>query len=346
MSVSIEASAPARICLGGESLDWMIKGPSVVGAIDLHTKTTFEELPTIGNFPIMFIHSKSPEKAELLKPWNEISWYRDMYLRYIESAVDLVRRKDEAPTSFSVTIESEIPAKAGVSSSSAVTLATVSAGSGFFGKDASVTDICEISYRVEHDKLRTGAGKMDFYACGIGGLLYLNCGTSPVQLESFIFPNDLGIVLVDTLTPHETKSFISSKKQRFENKEPKIIHYAEEAQGMVEALHNLLPTYADNREEIGSLLTRFHELLRDYACSSTALLDECVNTAVSNGALGAKLTGSGMGGCMFALVDLEHVDRVVQSLKKLPVRVYSTNIVPDGVTQPHVLESTAELLSI
>ncbi len=329
-----ESSAPARICLGGESLDWMIDGPSVVGAITLKTTAYVEHLPTVGKHYIVFLRSKTPIPSETLRSWNDVYWYTDPYLNYVESAVDVVRGHIEEPCSFAVSIESDIPVKAGVSSSAAVTLATTAATAIFFGLKPSVVDICEMAFEVEHDKLRTGAGRMDFYACGMGGLLYLHCGASPVHVEPYDFPKELGVVLVDTLTPHETKTFISSKRQRFQEGDTDIYHYADEAERSVEHLHQLMPAFGNNREEIGDIITRFHHLLRDSVRCSTDLLDACVTTAKNNGALGAKLTGSGLGGCMFALVDEDHAEQVALALRKLPVRVYETTIVQQGVTVP------------
>ncbi len=331
MPRSVEASAPARVCFGGESLDWMVQGPSVVGAIPLRARATIESLPTIGSRYIIYINSKTPTNVSLLKEWDELRWYRDPYLKYIESAIDTVRRDSTEPCSFTVVIESDIPTKAGVSSSAAVTLATIAAGHAFFGHQTNITDICETAYTVEREKLKTGAGRMDFYACGVGGVLFLNTNKFPVDYASYQFPENMSIVLVDTLTPHETKSFISSKQQRFQNKDEDIIYYADVAEGMVHRMHELLPAFSDNREEIGDLMTRFHALLRDYVGCSTALLDECVDIARKNGAMGAKLTGSGMGGCMFALVDPDYMEPVARELEKLPVKVYTTTITNEGV---------------
>ncbi|OJF93085.1 mevalonate kinase [Alkalibacterium sp. 20] len=51
---------------------------------------------------------------------------------------------------------------------------------------------------------------------------------------------------------------------------------------------------------LGKLMTQAHELLRQLNVSND-LLDQLVETALSHGALGAKLTGGGRGGCMIAL---------------------------------------------
>ncbi|HLC94637.1 MAG TPA: hypothetical protein VJH96_03660 [Patescibacteria group bacterium] len=331
MRERVEASAPARICFGGESLDWMKNGPSIVGAITLRTTTSVETLPTIGDHYIVYLESRSPIPSKTLRLWKDASWYTDPYLKFVESAVHLVKQDVKTPQSLAVTIDSEIPAKAGVSSSAAVTLATVAAAGAFFGLRKPVIDICEMAHEVERDKLKTGAGRMDFYACGIGSLLYLNCGKVPAHFEPYTFPDELGIVLVDTLTPHETKTSISPKRQRFHNGDPDMVFYADQAEIMVERIHALMDKFNDNREEIGDLINRFHCLLRDYVRSSTPLLDTCVATANKNGALGAKLTGSGMGGCMFALVEKEHLEKVALALQELPVRVYETTIVNKGV---------------
>jgi mevalonate kinase len=53
---------------------------------------------------------------------------------------------------------------------------------------------------------------------------------------------------------------------------------------------------------LGGLISRGHQLLTSYMGCSTPLIDRCVTACLEAGAYGAKLTGSGHGGCLFALV--------------------------------------------
>lgn len=332
----VEASVHARLCCAGESLDWMIRGSSIVGAITLKTTASVEQLPPVGDEHIIYLRSNTPFPSKTQWSWDDPDRPTNSYLRYAESAVDLVGRNVESPCSFEVTIESDIPVNAGVSSSAAVTLATTAATAAFFGLRPSVADLCEMAYMVEHDILKTGAGRMDPYACGMGGLLHLNSGTNPVSVEQYDFPDTLGIVLADTLTPHETRSFISSKRLRFQQGDRDIYHYIDETERHVEHMRQLMPDFGPNREEIGEIMTRLHGLLRNNVRCSTDALDICVDTAIKNGALGAKLTGSGNGGCMFALVEKEHEEQISLALHNLPVRVYETCIVMQGLSvQPY-----------
>jgi galactokinase len=54
------------------------------------------------------------------------------------------------------------------------------------------------------------------------------------------------------------------------------------------------------------------------ACS-TPLIEECVGRVLAAGAYGAKLSGSGHGGCLFALVPDDAVASVLASVGDLPV---------------------------
>jgi mevalonate kinase len=65
-----------------------------------------------------------------------------------------------------------------------------------------------------------------------------------------------------------------------------------------------------NPAQLGRLMTRNHELLVQLGVS-TPRLDRAVQTALGSGALGAKLTGAGGGGCALALVDPEQHARVL-----------------------------------
>jgi galactokinase len=71
-----------------------------------------------------------------------------------------------------------------------------------------------------------------------------------------------------------------------------------------------------------------HRSLRDDFEVSCPELDLCVDAAVAAGALGARLTGAGFGGCVIALVP-EHL---VADVTAAVVRALST-----AEREPHVL---------
>ena len=64
----------------------------------------------------------------------------------------------------------------------------------------------------------------------------------------------------------------------------------------------------------GDLMVRSHESLRDDYEVSTGELDEIVSVALDAGAVGARLTGAGFGGCAVALCDEATVAPVMEAL--------------------------------
>ncbi|MGE5830716.1 MAG: galactokinase [Micromonosporaceae bacterium] len=67
---------------------------------------------------------------------------------------------------------------------------------------------------------------------------------------------------------------------------------------------------------IGPLLTASHASLRDDYQVSVAELDVAVDAALGAGALGARMTGAGFGGCVIALVESEYAEDVVDAVAK------------------------------
>ncbi len=65
----------------------------------------------------------------------------------------------------------------------------------------------------------------------------------------------------------------------------------------------------------GASMNASHASLRDDYEVSCAELDELVHLARDAGAVGARLTGAGLGGCIVALSDAEHVDALVDALR-------------------------------
>jgi len=67
---------------------------------------------------------------------------------------------------------------------------------------------------------------------------------------------------------------------------------------------------------MGALMDDSHGSLRDDFDASTARLDAMVKCAREGGALGARLTGAGFGGCIIALARESDAARVLDRLAK------------------------------
>ncbi len=78
----------------------------------------------------------------------------------------------------------------------------------------------------------------------------------------------------------------------------------------VDALHDLDYT------AVGRLLTASHESMRDDFEITTDHIDLIADTAVRAGALGARMTGGGFGGCVIALVDDARADAVAGAVRE------------------------------
>ena len=73
--------------------------------------------------------------------------------------------------------------------------------------------------------------------------------------------------------------------------------------------------------EIGPLLTASHRSLRDDYAVSSPQLDTVVDAACGAGALGARMTGGGFGGCAIALVAEERAMDVMDAVRASAVRL-------------------------
>lgn len=72
---------------------------------------------------------------------------------------------------------------------------------------------------------------------------------------------------------------------------------------------------AGDVETLGRLMNESHESCRDlYECSSDEL-DRLTLLALKHGALGARLTGAGWGGCAIAIVPVSELNRVIEGLE-------------------------------
>lgn len=323
------ASSPGRVCFAGEDIDW-ISGPSILCAIDLRVWVKVTPLPP--NYDFIILKSGYPFDIEYLIPLTDIGNYKKHVMDYVHAAVKIIRDTGIIITPLKISVSSQLPARAGLSSSAAVSVATIAALSKFFNLKLSTYEICNLAYSIENKDLKTGAGQMDFYACGLGGLLYINSATVPPNpIEKYNIPSDLNILIIDTKTPHNTSDVIRLKRQRFAQSDPQIIEYVKHTEVAIEQMRTLLKQNKPSINEISALVSSCHNYLRDYMMVSTDLINTCIEICLKKGAIGAKLTGAGMGGCLFALVSNSVVNQIKEALSEYPVKIYVTNISHQGL---------------
>ena len=91
-----------------------------------------------------------------------------------------------------------------------------------------------------------------------------------------------------------------------------------------------MPCSAGTSGKLGDLMNLNHGLLSAIGVS-TIELDDLVYAARREGALGAKLTGAGGGGCMIALAEEENLSNVEKSIRASRGQSMRVNLTDEGV---------------
>ncbi|GAA1919752.1 mevalonate kinase family protein [Streptantibioticus ferralitis] len=314
---AVTASVPGRLCLAGESLDWMTGGSSVVTAVPLRTRVTAWQ--AVGSTALV-LTSGPPLFRTRLVPAAQAAGrqYDGHVLDHMQAAVRVSLRQAELIAGTVLTASTELPVAAGLSSSAALTLAVVTALGGLAGDPLEIAQVCGLARQAETSELGSGAGWMDFLACAYGGVNRVNAGELPT-IER-IAPNlGIPVVVIDTLQRRTTMKVLASKRARFEARETAMIDYSRQAGELVDAVTELLTAKTVDYRQVGRLLNAGQDLLRGKVRCSTELIDTCAKRVLAAGAFGAKLTGSGHGGCLFALVPDDALTAVLESVADLPV---------------------------
>ncbi|MGH3516417.1 MAG: galactokinase [Haloechinothrix sp.] len=244
-------------------------------------------------------------------------------------------------------VDGDVPRGAGLSSSAALECATALAALELHGDHLDRWTVAMLARKAEHDFVGMPCGIMDQAAamlCVRGHALFLDTRTAatekiPLDLEAM----GLAVVVVDTRAPHrlvdgeyaerrrtceQAASVLGVKALRDieppaleeilsrlseERMRRRVRHVVTENARVLETVRLL---QAGKAREIGSLLTESHASLRDDYEVTVSELDTAVEAALAADALGARMTGGGLGGCVIALVEVDGVDACVASVEK------------------------------
>lgn len=254
------------------------------------------------------------------------------FLGYLAGAAWVLRNDHGLDHGWDLALQSDIPIGAGLSSSAAITCATILAMSDLVNLGLSHEQMALAAQQVEHQVIGTPCGIMDQLASMLGEkdrILFID--TRDLSHEQVMWnanSHNLTILITNTNSPHvladgqyaakrarcEEATEIMEVKQLRDASLADLDQYQERllpdqqscARHVITENARVLRTkelLLNNKlPHIGALLTSSHESLRDDFNVTVAQVDLAVDTALSNGALGARMIGGGFGGCTLALV--------------------------------------------
>lgn len=221
-----------------------------------------------------------------------------------------------------ITLSGDLVAASGVGASAASCAAIARALNEHFSLGLDDEGINRVAYEGEKGYHGTPSG-IDNTAATYGGIIFFTKGDPP-KMERISMKKPIEIVEGNTGVVSDTKLVVgdvAKKKEQNPSEFDEIFNRAREITEQArEALIN------SDAGKIGRLMDENQELLRRIGVSSDEL-ENLIKIAKDNGALGAKLTGTGRGGLMVSLTPGKELQqRVAKAIKDNGFGIFTNNI--------------------
>ncbi len=359
----LRVSTPGRVCLFGEHQDYLGL-PVIPCAISLRIsmegvvrpdRQVRIDLPDIGSRESFTIGAPLPYRGA-----------RD----YFRSSVNvLLRRGFTFTDGCDCVVRGDIPINSGTSSSSALIVTWLAFLAQISDQHAALPPLeaAALAHEAEVVEFGEPGGMMDHFATACGGVLAIDFHPALSVRE---IPARLGtLVLGDSGEPKDTTTILGRVKagvlhavQALERRFPGFSLHDEEAGAIVqragfltrderELLRGTLRNRDITREaraimcegvldhrRLGALLNEHQAVLRGVLRISTPRIDRMIQAALDAGAWGAKINGSGGGGCMFACAP-EQPELVARAVRRAGGKAFIVR--PDAGTRTEILAGSS-----
>ena len=262
---------------------------------------------------------------------------------YLAGTVWAFRQADHEVGAVTLVLASDVPLGAGLSSSAALECAVAAALCDLFDLDIAPIDRAKLARVAENQFVGAPTGLLDQAAstlCEEGQVLFLDCRTlDNRQVPLPLADRGLEILVLDTHTPHAhvdgeykarrdtceaaakvlgvpalrdvTDLDDALSKLDDETMRKRVRHVVTEDDRVLEAI---AIAEAGKLDQLGPLLDASHVSMRDDFEITVPTVDLAVDTARQAGALGARMTGGGFGGCIIALCRAGESERIGQAI--------------------------------
>jgi len=330
--------APGRVNLIGEHTDYN-DGFVLPFALPQRTTVTARRLPGAPRWTVRSGRADAPVSfaPSDLQPGRVGGW-----AAYVVGVVWALADAGHDVPGADLAVESTVPVGAGLSSSAALECAVLTALCDLGDLDVPVADRPRLAQRAENAYVGVPCGVMDQAAatlCRAGHALFLDCRSLAAEQVPFDLAADgLALLVVDSGAPHahvdnEYAARRATCEQAARDLGVPALRDLDEVADLETALASLPDPVARRRvrhvvtedrrvretvaalragrtRDIGPLLTASHASMRDDYEITAPAVDLAVEVALDAGALGARMTGGGFGGCVLALVEAGAADGV------------------------------------
>jgi len=301
------ASAPGKVILFGEH--FVVYGvKAILCSINKRVTVTAEKTSERK----ISINSKIGKlEIEPDKPISEINSPLKPFYYLANKSIE---NKDSG---IRIQIDSEIPLGAGLGSSSACCVAGAAAIFKLFG-NISREEVLKLAIEAERTIFENTSGA-DCTVCTYGGIMEYdkNKGFKKIEHE----PN-FQLVIINSNMEHSTQSMVSKVKE-FENKNKEEFSKLSNLESKL--VEDVLKLVKENKiQEIGQKMNQNQEYLENIGISNKELTKMIKIGQESS--FGAKITGSGGGGCIFALTNESNLQNILKKFKDNNYECFSTKI--------------------
>ena len=302
-----KASAPGKVILFGEH--FVVYGvKAILCAINKRITVTAEKIDggkisiqsNIGNLEL------EPGKSisEINSPLKPFYYLADKMLKNENTGIKII-------------VESDIPLGVGLGSSSACCVAGAAAISRLFRKTSN-EEILVLAIEAEKTIFKNTSGA-DCTVCTYGGIMEYDKENGFHKIESK--PN-FHLVIANSNIEHSTESVVGEVRQFKEKNEIRFTSLCKKESKLIEEVLELL--IENNIEKLGTKIKENQEYLETIGISNDKLR-EMIQIGQTE-SFGAKITGAGRGGCIYALTDESNLEHTINQFKDKNYDCFSVKI--------------------